>query len=167
MYRVRIWLKASPPTIETNCTSASFSPSNSTFNRATTIGPTVSNRSRRIGVSFTETAFGVPMPKGKDKKFIHATLDPNHLNKDIYATIGLIGDAGLTLDALLAELGKTEKKPRDAGNPKEDAIEVMATMTKPVLLTDDQFASFKAGNLYVNVHSAAHAPGEIRAQLKP
>jgi CHRD domain len=34
-------------------------------------------------------------------------------------------------------------------------------------LTDEQFASFKAGNLYVNVHSAAHAPGEIRAQLKP
>jgi hypothetical protein len=34
-------------------------------------------------------------------------------------------------------------------------------------LTDDQLASFKAGNLYVNVHSAAHAPGEIRAQLKP
>jgi hypothetical protein len=34
-------------------------------------------------------------------------------------------------------------------------------------LTDEQYASFKAGNLYVNVHSAAHAPGEIRAQLKP
>jgi hypothetical protein len=34
-------------------------------------------------------------------------------------------------------------------------------------LTDEQFASFKAGNLYVNVHSAAHKPGEIRAQLKP
>jgi hypothetical protein len=35
------------------------------------------------------------------------------------------------------------------------------------VLTDDQLASFKAGNLYVNVHSAAHKPGEIRAQLKP
>jgi hypothetical protein len=34
-------------------------------------------------------------------------------------------------------------------------------------LTDDQYASFKAGNLYVNIHSADHKPGEIRAQLKP
>jgi len=34
-------------------------------------------------------------------------------------------------------------------------------------LTDEQYASFTAGNLYVNVHSAEHKPGEIRAQLKP
>ena len=34
-------------------------------------------------------------------------------------------------------------------------------------LTADQYASFKAGNLYVNVHSAEHKPGEIRAQMKP
>jgi CHRD domain len=34
-------------------------------------------------------------------------------------------------------------------------------------LTDEQYASFKSGNLYVNVHSAAHKPGEIRAQLAP
>ena len=34
-------------------------------------------------------------------------------------------------------------------------------------LTDEQFASFKAGNLYVNVHSAANKGGEIRGQLNP
>jgi CHRD domain-containing protein len=34
-------------------------------------------------------------------------------------------------------------------------------------LTDAQYQAFKAGHLYVNVHSAEHKPGEIRAQLKP
>jgi hypothetical protein len=34
-------------------------------------------------------------------------------------------------------------------------------------LTDAQYESFKAGNLYVNVHSAEHKGGEIRTQIKP
>jgi hypothetical protein len=34
-------------------------------------------------------------------------------------------------------------------------------------LTDAQFAAFQAGNLYVNVHTAANAGGELRGQLKP
>ena len=34
-------------------------------------------------------------------------------------------------------------------------------------LTEAQMASLKAGNLYVNVHSAANPGGEIRGQLKP
>jgi CHRD domain len=34
-------------------------------------------------------------------------------------------------------------------------------------LSDEQYQSFKAGNLYVNVHSAEHKGGEIRTQLKP
>jgi thiamine pyrophosphate-dependent acetolactate synthase large subunit-like protein len=65
-----------------------------------------------IGCSFTETSFGVPMPKGKT--MIHATLDPNHLNKDIAADVGLIGDAALTLDALLEELKSHLKTKRDS-----------------------------------------------------
>lgn len=34
-------------------------------------------------------------------------------------------------------------------------------------LTDEQYAAFKAGDLYVNVHSAANKGGEIRGQLLP
>jgi thiamine pyrophosphate-dependent acetolactate synthase large subunit-like protein len=63
-----------------------------------------------IGCSFTETAFGIAMPQAK--KFIHSTLDPNHLNKDVRAEIGLIGDAQLTLDALCVEVEKLIKTPR-------------------------------------------------------
>jgi hypothetical protein len=34
-------------------------------------------------------------------------------------------------------------------------------------LTDEQYAAYKAGNLYVNVHSAANKGGEVRGQIKP
>ncbi|MCE2475666.1 MAG: thiamine pyrophosphate-requiring protein [Alphaproteobacteria bacterium] len=55
-----------------------------------------------IGCSFTETAFGVSMPTGKT--VIHATLDPMDLNKDVRSDVGLVGDAELTLQALLGAL---------------------------------------------------------------
>ena len=64
-----------------------------------------------IGCSFTETNFGVRMPAGK--KVIHATLDPDHLNKDVACAIGLVSDAALTLDALIAELAGRVKERRD------------------------------------------------------
>ena len=34
-------------------------------------------------------------------------------------------------------------------------------------LTDEQMAAYKAGNLYVNIHTAEHKGGEVRTQLKP
>ena len=34
-------------------------------------------------------------------------------------------------------------------------------------LSDAQYDAYKAGDLYVNVHSMAHPGGEIRAQIKP
>jgi hypothetical protein len=34
-------------------------------------------------------------------------------------------------------------------------------------LTDQQYDAYKAGNLYVNVHSPKNKAGEIRGQLKP
>jgi acetolactate synthase-1/2/3 large subunit len=67
-----------------------------------------------IGCSFTETNFGLKMPPRTatgGPKYIHATLDPDHLDKDVRCDIGLLGDAGLVLDALLAELDSLP--PRD------------------------------------------------------
>jgi hypothetical protein len=34
-------------------------------------------------------------------------------------------------------------------------------------LTPDQLKAYQAGDLYVNIHSAANPGGEVRAQLKP
>ncbi len=67
-----------------------------------------------IGCSFSTTNYGVAMPKGK--RIVHATLDPIDLNKDVPAEQVLVGDAGLTLDALLAEVrDRLQDKPRGRG----------------------------------------------------
>jgi acetolactate synthase-1/2/3 large subunit len=47
------------------------------------------------------------MPAGK--KVIHATLDPMDVNKDLACTLAVLGDAGLFLDALLAEIERQDK----------------------------------------------------------
>ena len=41
------------------------------------------------------------------------------------------------------------------------------TFAPDAKLNADQMKAFKAGDLYVNVHSAANPGGEIRGQLKP
>jgi hypothetical protein len=41
------------------------------------------------------------------------------------------------------------------------------SVPKDAKLSDEQYRAFQAGELYVNVHSAAHPDGEIRGQLKP
>ena len=64
-----------------------------------------------VGCSFATTNYGVAMPAGK--VIVHSTLDPADLNKDVRAEHALIGDAGLTLEALLAEVKRAlDGKPR-------------------------------------------------------
>ena len=77
-----------------------------------------------IGCSFTETNFGIKFPKGK--KFVHATLDPNHLNKDVVSDVGLVGDAKLTLQALIGELRQTIKANRDCRDTVAEIAAVRA-----------------------------------------
>jgi acetolactate synthase-1/2/3 large subunit len=92
-----------------------------------------------IGCSFTESNFAVAMPKGK--KIIHATLDPDHLNKDIAATLGLVGDAGVTLDGLLAELAPMISTPRNYAGTAQEIADMQAAWLaewKPKLTSQEK-----------------------------
>ena len=65
-----------------------------------------------IGCSFTETSFGVAMPEGK--RIVHATLDAADINKDVIVHQALVGDAALTLDALIPAVEAKIGAGRDA-----------------------------------------------------
>lgn len=84
-------------------------------------------------------------------------------DKTVTGTIKTVGITGTMAHIHLAEPGKN--------GPAIITLEKSAdgTWTVPAgsTLSDDQYASFLAGNLYVNVHSDAHKGGEIRTQLKP
>ena len=64
-----------------------------------------------IGCSFTRTNFGLTMPEGKT--YIHATLDPGDINKDVACHYPIVGDAALTLRALIDEVSdRLRNRPR-------------------------------------------------------
>jgi thiamine pyrophosphate-dependent acetolactate synthase large subunit-like protein len=66
-----------------------------------------------IGCSFAATGFGVRMPAvNAERTFIHATLDPTDINKDIPSDCAVLGDAQLVLEGLLAEVKDRLKQPR-------------------------------------------------------
>lgn len=82
-----------------------------------------------IGCSFTTTNFGVTMPKGKT--IVHATLDPTDLNKNVVSQYALVGDAALTLDALIAEMKAQGQMP-----PNTSAVEQEISNMKSAWLAD-------------------------------
>jgi hypothetical protein len=84
-------------------------------------------------------------------------------DKSVTGTIKTTGIVGTVAHIHEAPPGKNGPPIITLTNSGDDTWTVPAGSK----LTDDQYASFKAGNLYVNVHSAEHKPGEIRAQLKP
>jgi acetolactate synthase-1/2/3 large subunit len=83
------------------------------------------------GCSFTSTAFGIRMPTGKT--VIHATLDPVEINRTVDTEVALIGDAKLTLRALI------EACKAIVGGTPRDASVVTAEIKK---VSDDWFAKW-------------------------
>lgn len=78
---------------------------------------------------------------------------------------------GVTVTGMAATAAHIHEAPAGANGP------VVVPLTKisdtafaapaGASLTDAQYASFMAGKLYVNVHSAAYPGGEVRMQLMP
>jgi acetolactate synthase-1/2/3 large subunit len=65
-----------------------------------------------VGCSFTATSFGLAIPPGK--RVIHATLDPLDIDKSVPCELALVGDAQLTLAALLDAVKRRRPETRDA-----------------------------------------------------
>ena len=65
-----------------------------------------------IGCSFTATSFGLAIPAGK--RVIHSTLDPLDIDKSVPSEVALVGDARLTLAALLEAVKRLVPERRDA-----------------------------------------------------
>ena len=91
------------------------------------------------------------------------------------AVINVGADKAVRGSVTVSGLSPTAVHIHEAPAGKNGPIVIPLTQTGPdvwsvpenIKLTDVQFESFKAGNLYVNVHTVANRGGEIRGQIKP
>jgi len=94
-----------------------------------------------IGCSFGTTNYGVRLPR-QGPTYIQATLDPADLNKELPVQYALIGDAELTLRALIAEV-RDRLKGQSRGRAKPIADEIASvrdewlTEWKPKLTSNE------------------------------
>src|SRR5215831_8524879 len=87
-----------------------------------------------VGCSFATTNYGVRLPRN-GPKYIQATLDAADLNKEMPIEHALLGDADLTLKALVAEV-----KDRLGGKPRGRAAAVAAEIAT---VRDEWLAEWK------------------------
>ena len=76
-----------------------------------------------LGTSLTRSPYGQAIPAGK--AIIHNTVNPADINKDEPAAIGLVGDAGLTIEALIEAI-RTETSGKGFGDAQARAREIAA-----------------------------------------
>jgi acetolactate synthase-1/2/3 large subunit len=92
-----------------------------------------------VGCSFTQTAYGITPPE-EDNTIIHSTNDPGDVDKDVKSQLAVIGDAKLTLAALVDEV---EERVEDDRGRYDDVVAEIESVREEWLadweddLTDD------------------------------
>jgi len=90
-------------------------------------------------------------------------------------TIIVGADKSVSGNATVSGVSVTAAHVHEAAAGKNGPIVFPLTKTSDTVwtvpagtkLTDAQYESYKAGNLYFNIHSATNKAGEIRGQIKP
>lgn len=129
-----------------------------------------------IGCSFFATGFGIQFPKGKT--VIHSTLDPLDLDNTVEVTQPLVGDAKLTLAALIPEI---RALVGDGGRGRADGIAAEIASIRDEWITDwrprldDDSAPLSPYRVIRDLHATVdvdntiitHDAGSPRDQLSP
>src|SRR5215208_8346859 len=125
------------------------------------VGCSTTNSSSQDGMKVTLSGNQeVPPVKTSATGNATVTIKPD---KSVSGTISTTG-----LDATAAHIHEGEAgKNGPVIVPFTKAADGTWSTAPGAKLTDAQYASYLAGNLYVNVHTPANKGGEIRAQLKP
>jgi hypothetical protein len=85
------------------------------------------------------------------------------MDRSVFGSVMTSGVAGIAAHIHLAAPGENGPVIIPLNGTADNTWSVPAS----IRLNDAQYEAFRLGNLYVNVHSAAHPAGEIRGQLTP
>lgn len=77
---------------------------------------------------------------------------------------GRVTTSGIVSMAAMIHVGAPDKNG-PVIIPLTKTVDDVWSVPAGAKLTESQYESYKAGNLYVNVHTAAHKDGEIRGQI--
>jgi acetolactate synthase-1/2/3 large subunit len=127
-----------------------------------------------IGCSFTESSFAIAIPKGKT--IIHSTVDPVDINKSVIAQHALVGDAKLTLQAVIEACRKKVSTRRDsskvAGEIEAVTSEWMREWQPRLTSNDNPMTPYRVlwdlqNTVDVSETIITHDAGSPRDQLMP
>ena len=129
-----------------------------------------------IGSGLTRTGFGLPIPPGKF--LVHATSAAEDINKDYAADIGLVGDAKLTLQAMIDEAKAAvgeDGRAEDARLTEEIAVAKASWLAEwtPLLNSEEKpinpYRVIREINRHIDHANAVvtHDAGNPRDQIMP